>query len=464
MTKKKAFGLIVSVLILFGMYFVPVPDGLTPEGRNTVGFTIAFLILLMTEVLPSAVICLLSLALMPLLQITTKFSASITGFSNHILFFILASFGISAAFTAVPLARRILILLIKRFGRNVKTMLLSIMICTALISALISNIPTCAIFMSIGLSFLELFENEQEKKRTGRAFMIAIPVASMIGGIMTPAGSSLNLLTISLLEQLGGTTVTFVQWMFVGIPLAVILIPLAWFIIVKVNRPAEIDKAKVQKFIQNLEVPKQMDRKEKSVIVITIVMLVLWIMSSWIPYLEVYTVAMIGCCFLFFPGVEVLSWKKYVHSVSWDVIYITGTVLSIGNVIVANGVSEWLVTTFYPSGLSLPLFGVVALAATFVFLMLILIPIAPALITVLSGPLLAVAATNGYPPQIMFITLGICASQCYLFPIDSVPLLTYGTGYYKMSDMPKSTAILQCCIIILLAIWLPVALSVLGIV
>ena len=107
--------------------------------------------------------------------------------------------------------------------------------CTALFSSMVSNIPTTAIFMGIALGFLDIFEDEDEKKRTGKALMIAIPVSAMVGGVMTPAGSSLNLLVIGMLEQMTGITVSFVQWMVFGIPLAIVILPAAWLIITKVE-------------------------------------------------------------------------------------------------------------------------------------------------------------------------------------------------------------------------------------
>ena len=465
MDKKQITGLIISLAILIGMFIVPAPEGLTAVGKNTIGITIAFLVLLMTEVFPPAVSCLIILALLPLLGITDKFADSVSGFAHPVMFFILASFGISAGFTNVPLSKRILIKLMRVFGKNVKTMLFAIMSCSAIVSSLISNIPTTAIFMAICLSFLKLYENGEERNRTGRTFMIAIPVASMIGGMMTPAGSSLNLLAIGLLEQFSpGSTITFVQWMCVGIPLAIIMIPVAWFIIVSVYKPVEIDKSKVLGFINQLEVPEKIGREEIKVIIITVMMLIFWVLSSWISAIEVYVVALLGCSILFMPGIGVLTWKSYVSSVSWEVLIITGTVLSTGGALVKNGVNEWLVDTFYPSEMALPIFGIVAFIALIVFLMLILIPIAPALITVLAGPLATIAASQGYSPEILFLTLALCASNCYLFPIDSVPLLTYGTGYYKMTDMPKSTSIIQIVIIAVLAVWLPFILNTVGII
>jgi sodium-dependent dicarboxylate transporter 2/3/5 len=90
--------------------------------------------------------------------------------------------------TNFPIANRFSKAILMAFGKSIGSILLALMVVTALISSVISNVPTCAIFMSIALSFLKLYPVEADRKKTGRAFMIALPVASMTGGIMTPAG------------------------------------------------------------------------------------------------------------------------------------------------------------------------------------------------------------------------------------------------------------------------------------
>ncbi|MEG1651292.1 MAG: SLC13 family permease [Oscillospiraceae bacterium] len=463
--KKKCIGLAIAAVAAAIMLLLPMPNGLDAAGRNTMILAIVFLILLMSEVMSSGVLCFLTIAAMPIIGVTKNFGATVgLGFSNPLLFFILASFGISAAFVKVPLTRRILVKILKTFGKDVRTMIFAVMVSTALVSSLISNIPTTAIFMVIGLSFLDMYSDSEEKNRTGKAFMIAIPIASMIGGMMTPAGSSLNLLAIGLLEQLTGETITFVQWMLVGIPLCAAMLPIAWAIIVKVYKPAEIPRETIIAFTngEKSKLPSGMDRKEMAVIAITLGMLSLWILSSWVSAIEVSVVALVGCCLLFLPGIEVLSWKDFTSSVNWEVIFITGTVLCVGKSMVNNGVSDWLVA-FYPADIVMNTQLFMAMLALFVFLLLILIPVAPALITMLAGPFVLIAQTQGVSVKLAFLALGMCAANCYLFPIDSVPLLTYGTGYYKMSDMPKSAALIQICMVVLVALWLPIAGSLFGI-
>jgi sodium-dependent dicarboxylate transporter 2/3/5 len=314
--------------------------------------------------------------------------------------------------------------------------------------------------MAVGLSFLELYENPDDKKRAGRAFMIGIPVASMIGGMMTPVGSSINLLAISLLEEHTGQTITFVQWMLAGIPLALVLLPIAWWLITIIYKPADIDPDMVKNFASTLKVPEIMDLQEKKVIALMLVMLVLWILSSWFRQINVMVVAMLGCTTLFLPGMRILEINKFMKENSWTSFFMMGTVLSIAAAMIKNGVSDWIVTLTPALNVSTPL--LVGFVAAAVFGLLIIIPVAPSLVAIIAYPVISLATGAGVSPAIAMATTSLCACNCYLLPLDAVPLITYGKGYYGMLDMAKSTLPLQIIIIILVSLWLPVVFNIIG--
>lgn len=58
--------------------------------------------------------------------------------------------------------------------------------------------------------------------------------------------------------------------------------------------------------------------------------------------------------------------------------------------------------------------------------------------------------------------IGIYRGNAYLLPLDTVPMITYSKGFYKMSEMPKSTALIQVILVILMAVWFPLAGSIVG--
>lgn len=462
MTPKKLVGAIIAVLVLIAAFSLPELGGLSVAGVRTLGFLIAYLVCLVLEVLPIITLTLLAVGLMPLLGIVANLNTALSGFGNQVIWFCMASFGISKALTSTPVTNRILKLLLKGFGKSVEGVLFALMASCALISSIISNVPCCAIFMVISLEFMKLYQDPDMKKRAGKMFMIAMPIASMVGGMMTPAGSSLNVMAISQLESLTGQTITFVQWMALGIPLAIVMVPLAWLLICKIFKPDKLSAQEIEAFAKSIETPKKMDAQEIKVIVITVVMFVLWVASSWITFLNTFVVAILGCVVLFLPGIHVLEPKRFASEYSWDAFFLVGGVLSIGSALVANGVSSYIAEIIPAMDLPLPLF--VAFTAVIIFVALIFIPAAPSLIPVLAIPMVSMATNAGIAPAMLVACLGLCACNCYLLPLDAVCIITYSQGYYKMTDNLKVSIPLQIAMIVLCAVWLPIVGSLVGLV
>lgn len=458
-TKKHGIALILLAIILIGVWFIPVPEGLSIAGRNIIALVLALLVSLvaLTDLVAVPVTCLILTLLFSVYKTVDSFAASFSGYTSTVVFFILASFVISAAFVEVPLSKRILKAMLRRCGGSIESIILAIMITGAFVSGFISNVPTTALFMSIGLSLLDAYEDPTERKKTGRTVMIAIPVSTMIGGIMTPIGSTPNLVAIGLLESLTGETVTFVQWMCLGVPVAVVLLPLSWLIITKIHRPAPLEKSRIAHFTEEIQVPAKLERGEKSFLLVLAAMFVLWILSSWISSINSTFVALAGSLIFLLPGIGVLQWKKFAADMSWDVFFMTATVCTMGNIISAHGVSAWLVDSFYPKGMVLSEMGTIGMVALFTFVMVVIVSNAGLLVTVMSAPLIATAAGSGFPPALLLVVLSMCATNCYLLPIDTVPLLTYGTGYYKAGEMAKSNLWIQLLMVLLCAVWFRIA-------
>lgn len=454
LSKKQIIGIVLSVSALAVSMNLPATREISQVGMRTIGTLAAFLFLLVTEALPVVAISLLFLGLMPLIGVVDSLNSALYGYAQPIVFFTLASFGIATAFRTTPLSRRILRGILRRFGSNSRMVLLSIMVCCALFGVAVSSVPRCAIFMELSLEFTNLYPDEQDRKRTARAFMIAVPVACMIGGIMTPAGSSVNLIALSQLQQITHISISFVQWMCVGIPIAIVMLPLAWYLIVKMYHPAEIGQELLKAFDNSLDIPEQLDTREKKVILILGSMLLLWIASSWIPNIDVTVVAILGCCIMFFPGINILEIKPFLRDNSWDAFFLVGTVLSIAKAMIDNSVSSAISNALPQLSVSLPI--LLAFTALFIFATSLVIPVATSLIPIIAVPLINFAANAGADPALIMICAAICAGNCYLLPLDTVPLITYSKGYYSMTDMAKATFWLQIALVILSAIWLPV--------
>ncbi len=464
MKTKQIIGLIVAAACIVISFFIPPVFGLTQLGIRTVGMLVAFLVILVTEALPVVVTSLLCIGLMALLGISDGLGGALYGFSQPIVFFTLASFGIASAITGTPLSRRILHALLKIAGNSVENVLLVLMISCALVSSLVSNVPTCAVFMALALNFIDIYDDEEKRRKAGRLFMIGVPVSAMIGGIMTPAGSSINLIVLSMLEEYTGETVTFVQWMAVGIPLCVVMIPLAWFIMCRVYKPVPVSKEAIKRYTNEVaqEIPGKIQGRELKTCVIILIMLVLWIASSWVSSINVMVVAILGCCVLFLPGIRVLDVNTFLRENSWDAFFLVGTVLSVANAMMVNGVSDVIADAIPDLHVSTPV--LIGFTAVLIFVCLIIVPVASSLIPIMVIPLISIAEGAAVSPVLILLTASICACNCYLLPLDTVPLITFSKGYYSMTDMARSTIFMQIALVILQMIWLPVIGRVIGII
>jgi sodium-dependent dicarboxylate transporter 2/3/5 len=77
-------------------------------------------------------------------------------------------------------------------------------------------------------------------------------------------------------------------------------------------------------------------------------------------------------------------------------------------------------------------------------------------------PLTILANDTGVNPALYALPVAFTASCAFLLPIDAVPLLTYGKGYYKMFDMLPPGAVLSVIWVILMTVLLALIGPMLG--
>ncbi len=145
---------------------------------------------------------------------------------------------------------------------------------------------------------------------------------------------------------------------------------------------------------------------------------------------------------------------------NWTSVFLTASVLSMGQAIMDNGVSDWL-TSLMPAA-QMGAVGLVAFSSLLTFALLVIVPGSLPLITILTAPLAALAGASGFPPELVMLTAGFAGGCCFLLPLDVVPLLTFGTGYYTMGDCFKSSAPIQLWLVVVMSLWFPLAARLMG--
>ena len=463
--KNQLLSIFVAVLAASIVLIIPIDDFLSENGKRVIfsqqsrslaAIFVFTLILWSTEALPIAVTALLAIVLQPLLEVAATRDA-FTAFMSPVFFFVIAMFIIAGSISETRLDKRFAFFLLNKAGTKSTRIILALMIGTATLSSIISDVPACAVFMTIALGIINNSQIKQGQSNLAKVLMIGIPIAALIGGVATPAGSSINVLALDLLEVFAlqhqlDIEVTFLQWMALGVPMAMILLPLAWGILIWVYPPEIEQIGSVTSMKSAQKLLGKLSKPELKVIIILLIMMICWIAGSWIKPLNVAVVALLGAIIMFMPGINLITWEKAEHYIGWDALLMIGSVTSLGQASVKTGLAEWLVQATMSGITDWPLFWLIPFISLLTVLIHLPLPIAPVVNAVLIPPIAALALSMEIDPVILVLPVAFTASCAFLLPLDAVPLITYAKGYYRMWDMLKPGIILSFAWIIIMTV------------
>lgn len=184
---------------------------------------------------------------------------------------------------------------------------------------------------------------------------------------------------------------------------------------------------------------------EWKLISIMSVMFVLWVLTSWpemypdavAPLSNIFLVSMLGGIAMFLPGINLIGWKEAQHSVGWDVLLLLFAVVSLGELSSSTGLAPWLVEATLGDVATWNFIVILLAISLFTVLIHLMLPINPVINVVMIPPIMALGTAAGFSPELFALPVIFTASCAFLLPLDAVPLVTYGKGYYKMFDMLK---------------------------
>ena len=315
---KRAACVAVAVVLVAAAWLGPTPEGLSEAGKMSLALMVAGIFLWVTEPVPVAISGLVMMVLMPVFGVLEFNGGVWSGFISSVIFFILASFGITSALLKTKIPTKIVFTLMHITKGNAKLTVLMFMIATAVISAFVSNLPCTALFAGIAMS--SIIEVEQKNgtakhaANLGKALMIGIAYASCMGGMITPAGSALNIMTLNMLGANAGFTISFLDWVIICAPIALILLVVCWLSVVFIFKTDRISDETMLAIEKSGASVGKLDGFDKKVLAILALMIVAWVASNWTGW-DATAIAVAGLALFFLPGIDVLTWKEYIASV-----------------------------------------------------------------------------------------------------------------------------------------------------
>jgi sodium-dependent dicarboxylate transporter 2/3/5 len=431
--RKASVGVIGAIAATVSILLLPSPEGLSVEGHRLAALFVGILILWATEALPIAITALLALIFQPILSLGTL-GMAFGSFISPVFFFVIVMFLIALAWLKTGLARRFALWMISRAGTDSKRVLYVFVFGSGLISMTMSDVPSAALFMAIAMGIFAKL-GLKPGSPFAKSIMIGIPVGALIGGVGTPAGSAINILGLIVIEQNGGPPVPFLSWMAIGIPMVIVLLPIAAWILGRFFSPEISSIGTLDGILEERRQLGPISPAEWKVITIVGILMVLWILNTWVPALDVTLVAMCGGCAMFLPGVRLFSWQEAQASVGWDILMMLGGVTTLGAASSRTGLAQWLVDSALGGLGSVNVFWILILISAFTVLIHLILPVNPVIVAVMIPPIMLLAQSAGANPALYALPIAFTTSCAFLLPLDPVPLITFSKGYYKMMDM-----------------------------
>jgi sodium-dependent dicarboxylate transporter 2/3/5 len=463
---KRFAGIALAVAFIVGFYLIPGAEapGLTHEGATAFGLLLALVALWVTSALPLGLVALLLLTLMPLLGVSPDLATAMSGFANPVVFFIIAVFAMPVIMLKTKWGVRLINLLLRWTGTSSRKLVLAFMVATTLISTIMADVPTTVLFLGFAFTILRAINAKPGETNLGKCLMIGIPVAAVTGGVATPAGSSFNVVAMSVMQQVTGSTINFLDWAIVGLPIAIILTPITWFFITQFIKPEAITEEAFTEIREQGKGAKKIEAIDIKVLIIILALLSLWIIGNWVPAFNVTTVAVLGLTVMFLPGMNLLTWKELQNAVPWGIVIMVAAIIGIGTVVAQTGAAAFLANAFLDSGVLGMGFLLSFLAVMIVmYTMHTVFPVGVAIIGLFLPIMIAVCANFGVSPVVPTIAIAIIVAGNYVMPVNPTVMITYGEGYYTFGDMVKTGLIPALVLCVVLTLWIPFIVGLLGI-
>lgn len=423
--------ILTSNVLLFAILFNTLP--FDPQVVTGLCILIFVAVLWLTEAIHVSITALL----IPLLAVflgVFNTQAALNNFSNSIIFLFLGGFALAAALHKQKLDQAIAdkVLLIARGKMSVAVFMLFGV--SAGLSMWISNTATTAMMLPMVLGVMSKLDAKKSHS-TYLFVLLGIAYSASIGGIATLVGSPPNAIAAA---EVG---LSFTEWMELGLPISLILMPIAILVLYTMTKPDLSHKFELD------HQPVEWTNGKMITLAIFLLTVTLWIFSKPINamlggFAKFDTLVAIGAILLLGAS-RAVEWKDIEKTTDWGVLILFGGGICLSNVLKATGTSVFLANGLAgfleQAGVLLTILAVVAFV---VFLTEFASNTASAALLV---PVFAtIAEALGLSPVILSALIAVAASCAFMLPVATPPnAIVFATGHIKQKEMMRIGMVLN---------------------
>jgi solute carrier family 13 (sodium-dependent dicarboxylate transporter), member 2/3/5 len=448
-------GLIIGLILFTTMLLMAPPEGLSYRGWVVVCVIVLMTIWWFTEAIPISLTGVVPFMAFPLLGVDPAAKVA-AGYFSPILFLLLGGFFMALAMEKWLLHKRIALFALSKAGGGAKSILFAVMATAALISMFVSNSATTLAMLPVALAIVAATvyamptpEQSKDHKRFTQAMVMGIAYGATIGGFGTIIGSPGNAAAVAIYAKVYGTEISFNTWAMFGIPLVILAIPLAWFLLSHVAFPfkmKDLDRKAVHEAVGD---PGPLSAPDKRLIAILLLALTGWIgMPLWkeaIPALSDPHISVLAALALFIipaggkgeaSKAPLLQWSD-TKQVPWHLLILLGGGLALAEAINSTDLSDWLQQHMSSAATLSPVVQLLVLALATLFVTEFATNTATASAFIPASA--ALAGASQMDPLMLGMVVALAANWGFMMPAGTPSLaLAYGTGHVTVPQMVKS--------------------------
>lgn len=373
-------------------------------------------------------------------------------YASPLIYLFMGGFLLAIALQRWDLDRRVALHVLLRVGTGPRAVVGGFMLVTAFLSSCVSNMATAAAMLPLALSVCRRFAHgraDDEQRRFETALMLGVAYAASIGGMASLIGTPPNGFLAQYAFERTGEPLRFVDWLGIGLPVAVVLLPLVWFLLCYVlfRLPSHAIEGGRETVRRELAAVGPMGRAQWSTAVVFGATVLGWLISPFLPLggLSDAGIAMTAAVVLFaLPvggGRRALDWA-HAKELPWGVLVLFGGGLSLAAAIGSSGLDAFIgAQTRDLAGLH-PALLVLALTAGMVFLTEVTSNTASSAIAI---PLVwSMADDFGVEPMSLVVPLTLAASCAFMLPAATPPnAIVFGSGRVTLPQMARTGFVLN---------------------
>ena len=346
-SKSRLIHLLVGPA-LFVLSILLLPESLfeTTAGRAAIGTILWMAYWWVSRPVDYAITAFLPMVVNALL-VMAPMDKVIANYASETILLLLGASIITVTWEETGLDKRIAALFLRMIGDKVRSQLIFWFMLSAVMSAFLPNSVVCATITPIAVAMLRYAnQGEIEHSKIGSLLLLTIAYAVGIGGLATPLGGAMNLVTVDYIQQVTGEEYMYVDWVVRFLPImAILIVSNIVFLLFGVKKTDSLGGSRQYFIDQYRQLPKISREEWLSLIVFLVACLLAFtrqFYASILPGLKpAYSfIICAAICFLFTKkddGKRLMVWKRIQGRIVWELLFIFAGGMAAGTLITESG-------------------------------------------------------------------------------------------------------------------------------